>query len=177
MSENNRAGNKYLDPPADMLPLDAMAVNNAFAEACERGEAPPLGEWLRRYPEHAEKLGDYAAVLLSEPETSAPDTDVEQADGELSPGTLRALDASSSGMPATWPQRPLLHVAEPSSSYNARAAGILALARSRGLDLEQVAQAVDLSPQLLPWLDRTPVHREQQPYSLVQRLAEALGER
>jgi hypothetical protein len=134
-----------LDPPSDMPPLDAMAVVDAFADACERSEAPPLSEWLRRYPEYATALADYAAAMFSEPETGVTDTGAEQTYGELSPGTLRALDATFIGTPVTVPERPLLRVAEPPSSYNAhsRAAGILALAHARGLDLEQLAQAVD----------------------------------
>jgi hypothetical protein len=177
VSENHRPDNSSLplDPPADMPPLDAMAVVDAFADACERGEATPLGEWLRRYPEHAAALADYAAAMFSESETNVTNTGAQQTYGELSPGTLRALGATFSGTPVPWPEHPLLRVAEPPSSYNARAAGILALAHARDLDLEQLAQAVDLSQQLLLWLDCTPIHRGQQPYRLVQRLAEALG--
>lgn len=164
-----------LDPPADVLTLDAMAVVDAYADACRRGEAPVLGEWLRRYPEHAAALADYAAASFTVPETTLADIEAESTDGALSPGTQRALDVLFSSTPELWPESPLLRVAETPASYDARPVGILALAHVRGLDVEQMARMVDLSPQLVAWLDRTPIHQEQQSRLLVERLAQALG--
>ncbi len=164
-----------LDLPADALTLDALAVVDAYANACQRGEAPVLGEWLRRYPEHVEALADYGTASFTVPETNLADIESESTDGALSPGTQRALDMLFSVPPELRPESPLLRVAESPASYDARPVGILALARARGLDVEQVARMGDLSPQLVAWLDRTPLHQEQQLCPLVQRLAQALG--
>lgn len=176
MSEKYQSGKGPLlpDPPADTLTLDAMAVVETYADAHRRGEAPVLSEWLQRYPEHAEALADYAAASFAEPETNLADVEAEST-GALSPGTQRALDVLFSATPELWPESPLLRMAETPASYDARPVGILALAHERGLDVEQVARMVDLSPQLVAWLDRTPIHQDQQPNPLVQRLAQALS--
>lgn len=177
MNKNSSAGDTRLplDPPADSLIPDAMAVVDAFANAYERGEAPPLSEWLSRYPEHSEALADYAAAMLAEPESPAAAAGAEQVSGKLSPGTQRALDMIFNTAQGAWPDRSLPRVAETSASYDARVTGILALAEARGLDVETLAEAVDLSPQLITWLDRTPIREDAQPYPLVRRLAQALG--
>lgn len=174
MSEKYRPS-MPLDPPADALAPDAMAVVDAYADASRRGEAPVLGEWLQRYPEQAEALADFAAASFAEHETTLVDIEVESTREALSPGTQRALDMLFNATPEIWPESPLLRVAEPHANYEVRPVGILALARARGLDAEQVAQMVDLSPQLVAWLDRTPIHQEQQLQSLVERLAQSLG--
>lgn len=162
-----------LDPPADALSLETMAAVDAFAATCVPGEMPPLSDWLRRYPEHAEALADFAAAFLSEPVRTVDQAGAERAHGGLSPGTRRALDQVFGGAFAGWPGHLASRVAESASGYDA--GGILALARSHGLDLERLAQALDLSPQLLLWLDRTALGRERQPRPLVRRLADVLG--
>ncbi len=105
-----------LDPPADALALDAMAVVDAFAEAWERGEVPRLSEWLRRYPEHAEALADYAAAFLSEQGTNSEDAGTEEG---LSQGTQRALDMIARAGFSGWPPHQLPRVAEAPSGYEA----------------------------------------------------------
>ena len=118
MSESHNADAKRLplDPPADTLSPEAMAVVDAFAEACARGEAPSLSVWLRRYPAHAALLADYAAAFAAEQAATVEDADAER---ELSPGTLRALDTIMGGMFAGPSRDSLLRVAESPASYDA----------------------------------------------------------
>jgi len=121
VSKNSSAGDtrQTLDPPADSLTLDTMAVVNAFATAYERGEAPLLSEWLKRYPEHSEALANYAVATLADPEVSGDDTGVEQhPSGALSPGTQRAFDMIFDTARGVWPEGLLSRVAETRASYN-----------------------------------------------------------
>lgn len=147
MSKNYSADESRLplDPPADALPLDAVAVIDAFASDYERGAAPELSEWLRRYPEHAEALANYTAAMLAEPEIPSASAGMEQANGELVPGTQRALDSIFGAPPMARPANALPRVAEQSASYDARAANLFALAEAHGLDVEQLARALGMS--------------------------------
>lgn len=69
--------------------LQALAIQERFAEEYRAGRNPRLSDYLRAYPDYAASLTNFVARLLDEGAV----TEADSAPAPLSFGSRRALDA------------------------------------------------------------------------------------
>lgn len=169
--------------------LDTLALAEWLAELRAAGDAPHLSALIAALPDAAGDLADAtmldALVAEAETETEAEaadpqmgETTEDAAPSALSPGTQRAV-ANVFGV---GDKDALAMVAETPATYGVTmaagvdaAVGLLALAQEQGLDVEALAARIMLSPDVVRWLDRIALPREDQPDALVVHLVGALG--
>lgn len=167
--------------------LELFAIEEHFAAAVHAGAGPRLSDYLRRYPQYAEALTDFASVFLPEATLEAEDSNSDEEPPAppgpaLSPGTQRALDALRAGLDTHSQADETLLVAEERAAYATRPAGLEglerleALARVHGLSLEELAAKADLSQGALSEVAGAAAQAPGSPPPLlVRRIAEALG--
>lgn len=180
------ASEPSLVPPS----LDALALAEALATMHAAGETPRLSALIGAQSDATGALADatmaYIAERTDELDTLDTTSAAESAVAQLSPGTLRALDAvygaEMLSLPDDYPvtgtrDDAMALVAETSVLYEVRvndSGGLLALADSQGMDAEMLAGQVMLSAEVIRWLDRVSLPTASQPDALVAHLAGAL---
>jgi hypothetical protein len=162
---------------AEAEELELLAIEERFVAEHRAGQQPRLSAYVAAYPRHGQALAAFVAAYLDE---EAGDAGGEPAAAQLSAGTQRALDLlfplpqPEAGV-REW-QAGVQRVAESPEVYaTGPDTGLLAEATARGMTAEALAEALDLTPALVRWLDVTAFTTEEAPAELVRRLARALG--
>lgn len=190
---SNSHGNKPSQPPyhpPHEPTLDTLALAERLAELRAAGDTPQLSALIAALPDAAGDLADATMLdaLVAEAEAdelqaggpSVEDLPEDATPSAFSPGTRRAVaDIFGAGDVDA-----LARVAETPASYAYEVTiesgagdeiGLLALARGQGLDTEELAAQIMLSPEVLRWLDRVALPLDHQPDALVFHLVGALG--
>ncbi len=148
---------------------ELLAIEERFVAEHEAGRNPRLADFMAAYPQHRAALAAFATEYLDEAD-GAPS---EAHEAPLSRGTRRAFDLIFAD--AAGADEGLARVAETRAAYDARAPRLLDLARERGLSVEALAGALDLTPGLVRWLEATPLAQGELAAALIARLAGILA--
>lgn len=155
--------------PEQLAPdMELLAIEERFVTEREAGRNPRLAEYIAAYPQYAADLADFAAEYLDD----AASTPLEAGGAQLSVGTRRALDLI---FPEVAEKDKARRVAEIRERYHASTPRLIDLVGDRGLTVEALAGALELTPGLVHWLDATPLAPGDVPAALIARLAATLG--
>lgn len=133
-----------------------------YAEEYRQGHAPRIDDYVRRYPEYAQELLEYALYF----HTTGFDSEPLEEPGELklSPEAEKAL--------ARIREQPLVYPVAPVTP--APIESLVKLGIAAGYTPPQLAEAVGLTPALLGRLEARAIAAASIPRALFQRLGEAL---
>lgn len=134
-----------------------MRITAQMVSEQEDGQRPRVGEYIRRYPQYAHEIADFAtyyyAMEMNLPSTTAAFT-------QLSASSLTALDRA-------WKQLEDLGLSE--------AMPLLQFVQQRSLSFSGLAAALDLSQDVVEQLVHGQLDPVSLPRALLQRLADVLA--
>ena len=169
-------GENTAEPESSAAYESALArIEAQFIEEYDAGKKPSIFQYLQAYPRYAEDLLDLLAVFEVESRLLNEAASVSQSGsgGAPTPLAYPGRTRSADTLPHIPDQERL--VAEQREAYrvsaNARTFDIGAQATRRGLSLDDLAVALNLSPALLLWMDATALHARALPTALIDALA------
>lgn len=145
------------------MPEDIDSILAAYADAARSAGGTRLEDWVRRYPQHARALVEFAVYdYVFERGRTFEETAVERESLFLSRAqAVRERLMAANGLTAT---------GAPASAIRS----LLAAAKERGLSAAELAQRLQLGVSFIVKLERRLIRPESLPRKLVADLAQAL---
>ena len=179
---------EHSTPPALEQVLEAYllrrdeAIDQAGKDAIEEARAARfvLAEFMRRYPQHAAALMEYAAtasiVRHSFAHDDLPASESSEANAIVERGmniAAQLLAARRAASPATMTN--VSASATQNAHVETRFAGVLREAETRGLQIQQLAATTGLTVPLLMKLDRRLITFASIPRQIIERISQQIG--